>query len=216
MSYRKPKYIILRMSLIFLLVGIFVWSYILFWQNLDRVNLSEKMIEAILENKIELANKYAKQLGLANVNLKRTEAFLRDLQLENMQLKEKVKLLDRLNDLEREMGLLREENAKIHEIMLTSKAGSSSRVKEDFDSIEQGRSLLSQLKDKLAAVRERISFLRKKEHQKKIAYQQEIDQKKMLLGNNGYVLKDGQPMPMDMPKECALSNDVRIKVEFVK
>lgn len=219
MSYRKPKYIALRMALVFVMTGIFVWSYILFWQNFDRIHLSEKMVEAILENKTELARKYAQELGLANINLERTEAFLRDVQTENLQLKEKIKLLDQLNDLEREIGSLREENARIQEFVRDSGGKiTQAQVKDDFDfdSIDNGRSLLQQLRQKIAGVKNRISFLKKKEKEYKIAVQREVDEKKMELGNNGYLVKDGKPMPVNLPDEKHLSDGVKVKVEFVK
>jgi len=58
--------------------------------------------------------------------------------------------------------------------------------------------------------------LKKKEQERKICFQRELDQKKLLLGNNGYIVKDGQPMPMTMPGEGQLSEEIKINVEFVK
>ena len=118
MTYRKPKNIILRMTLILILVGIFVWSYIQFFANYKKVELSRKMIEALLENKTDLAKDYAKQLGFVQENLDRTEDFLKDIKDKNMKLREKIKLLDQLNDMEREIGRLREENVLIHKQMV--------------------------------------------------------------------------------------------------
>ncbi len=219
MSYRKPKYILLRMGLISLLVGIFVWSYILFWQNINRVSLSEKMVSALLENKTELAKKYAQELGLAHLNMERTEVFLQDLKNENLKLKEQVKLLDQLNEMERELSQLRDENAKIHDMMVAAKIEDGQGVIDGdlvFDSIENGNSLIQKFKAKIKAIRNRISVLRKKDRERQLALQQELDQKKMLLGNNGYVVKDGQLMPMVMPDIEQPSGDVRVKVEFTQ
>lgn len=219
MSYRKPKYILLRMGLISLLVGIFVWSYILFWQNINRVSLSEKMVSALLENKTELAKKYAQELGLAHLNMERTEVFLQDLKNENLKLKEQVKLLDQLNEMERELSQLRDENAKIHDMMMAAKIEDGQGVIDGdlaFDSVENGNSLIRKFKVKIKAIRNRISVLRKKDRERQLALQQELDQKKMLLGNNGYVVKDGQLMPMVMPDIEQPSGDVRVKVEFTQ
>lgn len=218
MSIHKPKYIVLRMVLITILVGIFIWSYSLFSQNYARVELSHKMVEALFQNKTDLAKKYAEQLGLAEGNLDRTESFLKDIKVENMKLKEKVKLLDELNNMEREIGRLREENSQIHRQMLEANYAATKKGEEksQFNTIDEGKSLITKFKKKFRAVKDRIRVLKKKERAKKVAIQKEIDRKESLLGNNGYLIRGGQVMPMSIPDVTNLPEGVRVNVEFVK
>ena len=206
------------MTLIFILVGIFVWSYIQFFANYKKVELSRKMIEALLENKTDLAKDYAKQLGFVQENLDRTEDFLKDIKDENMKLREKIKLLDQLNDMEREIGRLREENVLIHKQMVEAsyEFTSDDTAGFKFDTIEKGRLLIKKFKQKFRGIKERIHFLKEKEHKTKVAIQKEVDRKELLLGNNGYLMKDGQPMPVSMPDVENLPDDIKVKVKFVK
>jgi len=215
--YRKPKNIVLRMALIFILVGLFIWSYFLFSQNYERVELSQRMVDALLENKTELARSYAQELGLVQENLDQTQAFLNDIKMENMKLKEKIKLLDDLNAMEREIAQLKEENARINEMMkAVQEEDQVGQGGFQFETIEKGRSLLQKFKDKIRGVRERIGCLRRKEYKKKEAVQQEIDYRESLLGNNGYLVKDGKSMPMTIPDVQKLPDDIRVNVKFVK
>lgn len=214
MSIQKPKYIFLRMALVFILVGVFIWSYALFKQNYEKVQLSHKMVEALLENETALAKQYAGQLGLMQENLDRTETFLKDIKAENMKLKEKIKLLDQLNDMQQELGRLRNENQEIQEQMLRVSAQDQSGFA--FKTIEKGKSLIRDLRKKLRGVRERIHFIKKENAKKKIAAQEEVDRNESLLGNNGYLIKDGQLMPMDMPDVTTTVGGPKVNVKFLK
>ncbi|MEW5895014.1 MAG: hypothetical protein AB1650_04580 [Candidatus Omnitrophota bacterium] len=219
MSYRKPKYVILRMSLVAILVSLFFWSYFMFSENYERVELSQKMVAALLDDETELARKYARELGLVQANLERTELFLADIKMENMKLKEKIRLLDELNEMERQIGSLKDENVLIKEEMLKISLEKNKLEKQQkfasFDTLEEGKGFIFQFKQKIREVKQRIAFLKKEEYKKKVAFQQEIDRNESLLGNNGYLVKDGKPMPMGLP-EVMMTRDVKVNVEFVK
>ncbi|HSV43828.1 MAG TPA: hypothetical protein VLJ10_04660, partial [Candidatus Bathyarchaeia archaeon] len=113
MPYRKPKHIFIRMSLVAILVGIFFWSYMMFAENFERVELAQRMIDAVVENNMGLARKYAEELGIANENLEKTKGFLKEVEFENLKLKEKIALLDQLNQMDSEIGQLKQENLKL-------------------------------------------------------------------------------------------------------
>lgn len=218
MAYREPKYIALRMGLISILVAIFVGSYIFLLDNYKRVELSQKMVSALLDNKIELARKYANQLGAVQKNLDQTEDFLKDIREENFKLKEKIKLLDQMKDMEREIVHLKEENKKIQNAISEAVPEKKEQKKDKFmfKTIAQGRGLLKEFKQKICQVKYRIHSLKEKEYAKKASMQQEIDRKETLLGNNGYLMKGGKALPVSMPDVKNLPDKMRIKVEFVK
>lgn len=220
MSYRKPKWIMLRMLLILILVGICAWSYMMFSQVYERVELSHKMVTALLENRTAQAREYAAQLGLAQANLDQTKAFLNDIRQENLALKEKIKLLDQLKEMEREIGELRETNAQIQVQMLQESYAANAQSEPaqnpfDFETIDQGRKWIQKFKRKIQKVRNRIRELKRQQHQNRVSLQQEADRQETLLGNNGFLVRDGQVLPMDGLDAAAQARDVKIKVEFV-
>jgi|GEM_PF-2625560 len=220
MSYRKPKWIMLRMLLILILVGICAWSYMMFSQVYERVELSHKMVAALLENRTVQAREYARQLGLVQENLDQTKSFLKDIRQENLALKEKIKLLDQLKEMEREIGELRETNAQIQVQMLqesykTDAQSESPQNLFDFETIDQGRNWIQKFKGKIQKVRNRIRELKRQQHQRRVSLQQEADRQETLLGNNGFLVRDGQVLPMDGLDAAAQARDVKIKVEFV-
>jgi len=220
MSYRRPKLIVLRMLLVLGLVGIFVWSYMLFFQMSERAALSHTMDEALLRNRTEEAREYARQLGLVQENLDQTLALLNDIRQENLALKEKIKLLDQLKEMEREIGELRETNAQIQVQMLQETYAVKTQQDEqtdhlDFDTVDGGRGLVQKFKGKIRMIRDRIRELKRQQHQRRVVLQQEADRKETLLGNNGFMVRDGQVMPMDGAGCLSEKSDARIKVEFV-
>ncbi len=222
MAYRKPQYIVLRMGLIFVLIALFVWSYWQFIQNYRKVELSQKMVEALLENKTEVARGYAQELGLVRENLEQTQAFVNDLQTENIQLKEKVKLLDELKDLEVTIARLRQENTQILDEMQRVKDQQTQQAKlvilrkegMQFTTPEEGRSVLKNLKNRMHKVKRRIHTLRRQEYRRLEQVQDEIDRMESMAGNNGYVIRRGRPTRMDMPDVTSQQN-ITIDVKIV-
>lgn len=218
MPYRKPKHIFIRMGLVAILVGIFFWSYMMFAENFERVEMAQRMVDAVVENNMTLAHKYAEELGIAKENLVKTEKFLKDVQFENMKLKEKIALLDQLNQMDSEIGQLKQENLKLTseiEKMRQDMADLGDSTNFEFGTVKEGRSLLAKFKEKIRGVKERLGFLKKRDHQEKVAVQKKIDEQETLLGNKGFLVKDGAST-IKMCGAQKSSETVNVKVEFVK
>jgi len=208
------KRIILRVTLLSVLVALFSWSYYQFSVSYNNIELSNRMIEALLHKKTALADKYARDLGLAKENLVQTEAFLKKVQEENDKLREKIKLLDKMAELEKTIARLKEKNALIINQMTSPQRDSTSPEKR-FKTIEEGKAIIQDYQEMISKVKKKIKTLKKEEYEKKVAAQKEIDRIQTLLGNNGYWVRDGKLSPPDMPQPNANQN-IKIDVEFVR
>lgn len=200
--------LVVRITLWIVLVGLLFWSSMELASNYHKIEISNKMIEALLINKMELARKYAEELGLTRESLLKTEAIVKDLKAENEVLREKIKLLDQLSTLEAEISRLKEKNALlVNQLSLPQEK----RVR----TIKEAQDLIKEYKAKLKEVKRTKRHFELEAYQQQKETQRERDRINLMNGNNGYAVRDGEitlPQKQRMPPQP----NIEIKVEFVR
>ena len=216
MMKKARKRLYLRIVMLTIIFSLLVWAWILFAQNYRNITLSQRMVDAIIQDNVALARKYAGELGLAQENLDQTRAFVVDLKDENKKLKEQVQLMGELKGLEAQIETLRAENDQLAVKMGQLKGGSSSisdKGSWQFDTVEEGKNILKELRGIVRDVKARIWNLREKK-------QKEMDDFESMVGNQGYLVKDGQLLaPVTIIEgQATVKQDgqVKVDVKFVK
>jgi CHASE3 domain sensor protein len=207
---KKRQKFWIRFTLLLIIFVMSYWAYDQFAYNFRNMELSNRMIEAMLENKTALAKQYAKDLGILKQDLTRAETILAEVQKENDQLHQQVQLANTVADLEREIAQLKERNQQ-----LLTDVDKSPYFEKSIMTIAQGKGLLAQCVDKLKKIKQRMGEIRQEEHSAKVAARMEKDKIKLLVGNNGFLVRNGKFSPVDIVLPAANKN-VTIDVQFVK
>jgi chromosome segregation ATPase len=79
----------------------------------------------------------------------------------------------------------------------------------------EGKAIIKEFKKKIGAVKEKMNALRREARLAKIKAQQEHDRQMAILGNNGYLLKDGQIQMANEAEAAPEKKAVDIDVQFV-
>ncbi len=220
MLKKARKRLYLRITMLTIVFGLLVWAWILFSQNYRNITLSQKMVDAIIQDNIALARKYAGELGIAQESLDETQGFVSDLKDENKKLKEQVRLLGELKNLEVQIQALQAENDQLVMKMSGLKGGNKpaqpsmdKRNSWEFETIDEGRTLLAELRGIVRNVKGRIWNLREKK-------QTEIDEFESMVGNQGFLIKNGEVLApvtiMEGRASVEQPGQVKVNVEFVK
>lgn len=221
MIKKARKRLYLRIIMLTIVFSLLIWAWVLFSQNYRNITLSQKMVDAIIQNNVALAHKYARELGIVQENLDETQGFVLNLKDENEKLKEQIRLLGELKNLEAQIQVLQAENDQLVMKMNSSQGGKKqpghpSKNKTDsleFETIEEGKTLLAELRDLVRNVKGRMWKLREKK-------QAEIDEFESMVGNQGFLIKNGEVLApvtiMEGRATVEQSGQVKVNVEFVK
>jgi len=230
---RDKKYWIGRI-LIAVLLLIFFWSYYLMEENYSKLEMTNQVIESLYQKNSTKTQEYASQIiklrQEAAANLRqlaeseqlvsqlrddnlRIQQERQDLQAQNDQLQEKVKLLDKMAELEAGIAALKEKNnALMMDIeRLEKEAFYPDRVK----SLAEGKDMKKRIRQKVRSLDSRMRILNQEAFIAKVETQKEIDRQRSIAGNNGFILRNG----MLMPQEIILTTKdekIKVDVEFVK
>ena len=208
----------IRIFLVTAVVVLCSWIYTQFNKTYSKVDLSHRMVEALLADKTNLAQQYAAELGLTKESLQKTEEFLDKVQEENERLREKIKLLDKVTELEETISRLKEKNALIINHMSSMSPGGTqpkmSKVKY-LKTIEDVKEKITEQKAEVKKLYAKLDELKTEEKKKKKGLQEERDRIKSLIGNNGYIMRDGKLSPPDVVYPSSNSN-AKVDVKFVK
>jgi len=220
MIKKARKRLYLRITMLTIVFSLLIWAWILFSQNYRNITLSQRMVDAIIQDNVALARKYALELGIAQESLDQTEVFVSDLKNENTKLKEQVLLLGELKNLEGQIRALQAENDQL--VMKVSGLQDGEKPAQpltdkrnswEFETIEEGKTLLSELRGIVRDVKGRIWKLREKK-------QTEVDEFESMVGNHGFLIKNGEVLApvtiMEGRATVEQSGQVKVNVEFVK
>ena len=89
----------------------------------------------------------------------------------------------------------------------------------DFKSIDEGRTILSKYKQKIREIKSRIKNFQIKDRNDEIAAKKAEDTIHLSLGNNGFLLRNGQEAATNVawpPTNTNAPKNVQIDVKFVK
>jgi chromosome segregation ATPase len=79
----------------------------------------------------------------------------------------------------------------------------------DTTDIKQGQDMIRQFKQKIKVVKDKMAALKREAHLTKVAAQAEQDRQLAILGNNGFLVKDGQVKMADKGQEKSVDIDVK-------
>ena len=226
MVKRKDRTIWSRMILFAVMFLLMFLSYRQLVWNYNTIDVSYRVIQALVANQNTLIRTYEKEMALIKVELQQTEVSVDALENENEQLRKKVKMLDRLAELERMISDLKTKNSAILTDMafLREQAALTQVQKskiippleeEHFDTVKGGRTLMAKYRHKVHKIKKIIKRIKQDLRRERISAKTEEDKRKVALGNNGYLMKNGVSSPPSMP-ETSPEASVSIKVEFVK
>ena len=177
----------------------------------ERLAMSNKIIESLLEHSTKQTRAYAEQLALMKQALKETQVSLGQVQSENSQLKDRMTELAKM---ELTIVNLQEENVRISQELARLKIAEENPQQLVMD-LAQGREMIDSYRTKIYAISGRMHELKVDAQNQRIAALKEEDQQMLLLGNNGFLTRNGEPTPMDvvLPQK---SPNVQVDVTFVK
>ncbi len=201
-----------------ILSGLSYWTYKEVANDYMTVEHSNRMVQSLLENQTHFVRSYAAQIMDFKKNLAQTEEKLAQVQSENVELKSKMAMLDNVAVLEQKISQMelaaaaakeREDamHAKLQELL----------SEQDFKSVVEGRALLAKYKKKIHEIKSRIRGFQIEDRNKEIALRQKEDESRLSLGNNGYILRNGQEPSANVVWPPVISNkNVSIDVTIVK
>lgn len=159
----------------------------------------------------------SKELDSTKTMLSQTEALLAQAQQENQVLKGDPQAMANMQKLFGNQANASGKNLDNLKKQNDSYSDELAKLRGDLDSyqvnvadVKAGRSIISELKNKIRSVKDKMRALKKDAAAAREAAQKERDQQLIALGNNGYVIKDGEVQSADKGKKT-----VDIDVKFV-
>ncbi len=201
-----------------ILSGLSYWTYREVANDYMAVESSNRMVQSLLENQTHFVRSYAAQILEFKKNLEQTQEKLVQVQSENVELKNKMAMLDNVAVLEEKIAQMelaaaaakeREEamHTKLQELL----------SEQDFKSVSEGRAILAKYKKKIREIKSRIREFQIEDHNKQIVNRQKEDEYRLSLGNNGYMLRNGQEPSANVVWPPVVTNkNVSIDVTIVK
>jgi chromosome segregation ATPase len=92
---------------------------------------------------------------------------------------------------------------------LTKLNNDLNNYQSNVEDINQGKQIIREFKAKIHAVKQKMNDLRREARLAKISAQDEHDRQMAILGNNGYLFKDGQSKSVAQAQEKTIDIDVQ-------
>jgi len=204
---------------LFLFAG---WLYYELDVNYRNLEESNKTVDSMLDKQAALVKRYADELIVTKKQIAEAEALVAQLRQENEVLAkqdevnkaENAQLRGKMAEMEANVADLKQKNlALLGQIEKLEK--DALLHPEKVASVDEGRSLISKFKERLRNMDRRMRTLKHEAFTAKVEAQKELDKKRSLAGNNGFLMRNGMSMPMEivLPSE---ENKVKVDVKFVK
>jgi Zn-dependent M32 family carboxypeptidase len=207
------KRAVIRVIMVSVLMALMAFTYRQLYFSYLVMENSNRISELLLQRQILLMQVKDQQLDSAKRTLRENEIIVTELQFENEKLREKMAMLDKVVELESMIARLKEKNEQLSDQIVGLKEREPD-FNESVQSFGEGKKWLSKYSAWIRQVRNRLKDIKKEELDKKVAAQKEQDRIDSLLGNNGYIVRDGQILPREIP--LATSQNVKVEVRFVK
>jgi hypothetical protein len=214
-----------------LLVVLFVFAAWLYYQldeNYRNLENTNQAVDDLVVKQTVLTKKYATEVIIAKkkvieaeqrvVEAEKAVAQLRQdnvaLRQDNTALQQKVKLLDKMAELEANIQDLKQKNTVLlNEIDQLEKE--SLAHPEKIKNLAEGKTMLTKFREKLRALDVRMHAIKRDAFQAKVQAQKDLDKKRSLAGNNGYLVRNGMVMPQEINLKTENAN-IKVDVKFVK
>ncbi len=148
--------------------------------------------------------------------LSETQAQLVSAQEENARLRQEIVELDILrntegvknvDELDAKIRTLKKKNVEVT-TQLDSVKNELRAFQADFSNLDEGKSLVVLFQNKIKLVKSRMRYLKQEAYFARVEAQKERDRIEALNGNNGFIIRDGQPIKPGNAKGFAI--DVKI------
>lgn len=210
---KNNKKLIIRGLLWCAMIALLAFSYRQLYFSYLVMEQSSRLSEMLLHKQTLLMQLKSEQVMLLKNDLKNTEVLVQQLQIENDQLRGQEKTIDKIVELEGEIIQLEEKNAQLEEQVASLKKQTPD-FNETVKNLQDGRKWLAEYSRWINKVKGRMQAIKKEQYVKDVAQQTEQDRVESLLGNNGYLVRNGQLLPRDIPP--APTREVKVDVQFVK
>jgi hypothetical protein len=207
---------VIRVLLLTVLLALGGWVYQQNVANNETLTASIQITENLLDRQIAITRGYAQKLALLQENFNKTETLLKTVQDENRKLNDQLALLSNVQDLQATVDRLKTENGEIlAEVRdLRQQVALESR---NITDIAKGQELIHKFKDRIRSVKVRIKELQNDAYIQKVAAQREKDRMGLMLGNNGFLTRNGEQTAADFNATPAMANkDIQVNVTIVK
>lgn len=194
-----------------------IMSFLLYWvlqevsTNYRRMELSNKLLSHLLGHQTTLAREYEYKSRMLSQKLDQAQVLITQYREENLQLQQKVQLLDQLDDLQNTILQLKEENDLVREQLEEMKKGPAVGKLKSF---KEGKSLVAEYRKRIKEVGRQVHLLKKDMYQQRVSDLKEVDRIESMLGNKGYLVRDGQAYSQSVVFPIDQRN-VNIDVKFV-
>ena len=212
---KKSQNGLIRVVLLALLFGLGFWVYQQNIANYETLSGAIKTTENLWDHQIAVTKDYAKKLALVQDNFKKTEALLSRVQEENRRLNEQIALLSNVQNLQSTASRLKTENTEVMQEIRDLRQQVAFESK-NLSNIDEGKELIRKFKDRIRNVKVRIKELRNDQYIQKIAVQQEKDRMGLMLGNNGFMTRNGEQTAVDFKRPNKGTSEVEVNVTIIK
>lgn len=192
----------------------FYWTYNQILASNESIQDSNRVYQKVLDDSLAINRANVRELNDFKARLQMTESLLAKVKEENDKLHEKLVLLNKVTELETDISRLKERNNQILNQMSQMEWKSPYR-EQRLKSVGEAKALLAEYADKLRLVKTRIRDIKKDERQKQISAFEEEDKMKLVLGNNGYLVRNGKVTSATIPTSTD-SKKIKVDVTFVK
>ncbi len=183
-------------------------------ENYENTLLAYQLLSGTYEKQSSLTETYARELSTTKGLLFQAQT---DLELAKAEIGELTARTDQLtesnNNYQAMISQLEEKNAQLAKDMQALQERLS-YLDGNVKDLAEAKNLIGEYKDKFRLVKGKIRAFNRQAFEAKVAAQKEKDRIAMLLGNNGYLVKDGKSHVPD--PALAEKQRIQIDVEIVK
>jgi hypothetical protein len=207
------------LGVLFLFAG---WLYYQLDLNYRNLEDSNKAVDSMLDKQAAQVQRYAGEGIVTKKKIAETEALVAQLKQENENLLKQEEANKQEND--RMRGKMAEMEANVADLKEKNLAllGQIEKLENDallhperVKSLAEGKGLISRFKERLRNMDRRMKELKHDVFVAKVEAQQELDKKRSLAGNNGFLVRNGMAMPIDIVLP-SVEDKVKVDVKFVK
>jgi len=184
-------------------------------ENYENTLLAQQIIIGAYEQQARLTQMYTEDLAMTRNQLVEAQAQLEQAKAEITQLSDRNSQYQQtiaqhqqaITQLEEKNVQLTQELAVVQERLRF--------LEGDVKSLQEAKAFIGEYKGKLRSVKTKIRAFNREAFEAKVAAQKEKDRIAMLLGNNGYLIKEGKPNKLD-PAVLEKEHRIQIDVQIIK
>ncbi len=189
-SARRTR-IVIGTFLMTVMMGLLIFSVNQFRENYVTLQASHEEISKAFEGQLSLSQYYAAELTVTKQQLAEAQQLLTQAREENTNLQNLVgELNQKTIEFEQTIAKLKDENANLSTEMVSLK--DRLRLFEgDVKDMAEAKAVIALFKEKLRVVKGKIKQFKREAYEAKVSIQKERDRIETLMGNTGFLVKDG-------------------------